>query len=48
MEEPIPRPCRRLTVGTGALGSLPIVDEARRLLSAADSDDTLAILHVTC
>lgn len=67
MEEPIPWQCRRLIVGTGALGSLPIVDEVRaeagrrgvelvavptdeacRLLSAADPDDTAAILHVTC
>lgn len=65
--EPIPWRCRRLIVGTGADGALPIVDELRteakrrgvklvdvpteeacRLLSAADPDDTAAILHVTC
>ena len=65
--EPIPWRCRRLIVGTGADGALPIEDEvvaeaARRgvelvalptdeacdLLSAADPDETAAILHVTC
>ncbi len=29
LEEPIPWRCRRLIVGTGTLGSLPIVDEVR-------------------
>jgi hypothetical protein len=67
LEEPIPWHCRRLIVGTGADGALPIVDdvwaearrrgveliavptaEACRLLSAADPEQTAAILHVTC
>jgi len=68
--EPIPWECRRLVVGTGANGALPIdgavfeearrrgvelialpTDEACDLLSAAGAaelDDTVAILHVTC
>ena len=65
--EPIPWRCRRLIVGTGADGALPIADEVREeanaravelvavptaeacdLLSAADPDETAAILHVTC
>ncbi len=67
LAEPIPWRCRRLIVGTGAQGALPIAEEVRtealrrgvdlvavptreacRLLSAADPDDTAAILHVTC
>jgi len=67
LAEPIPWRCRRLIVGTGAEGALPIVDEVRseahrrgveliavptdeacRMLSAADPDDTAAVLHVTC
>ena len=65
--EPIPWGCRRLIVGTGADGALPIADEVRDeasargvelvavptaeacdLLSAADPDETAAIIHVTC
>ena len=30
LEEPIPWQCRRLIVGTGAEGSLPIMDEVRQ------------------
>jgi hypothetical protein len=65
--EPIPWRCRRLIVGTGADGRLPIepavvaeagrrgvelvalpTDDACRLLSGADPEETAAILHVTC
>jgi hypothetical protein len=65
--EPIPWTYRRLIVGTGVDGALPIADEVRdearrrgvelvavptaeacRLLSIADPDETVAILHVTC
>jgi hypothetical protein len=67
LEEPIPWHCRRLIIGTGAEGSLPIMDDVReearklgvelvavpteeacRLLSGSDPDETAAILHVTC
>ncbi len=67
LEEPIPWGYRRLIVGTGADGALPIVDEvvqeakrrnvkliavpteeACRLLSELDPDETAAVLHVTC
>lgn len=65
-EEDIPWDCRRLVVGTGASGALPVMDEvtaeaARREVTLvrvptreairvmeADSEDTNAILHVTC
>ncbi|HYU58800.1 MAG TPA: MTH938/NDUFAF3 family protein [Actinomycetota bacterium] len=64
--EDIPWTCRRLVVGSGADGALPVMDqvadEARRRgvelvvqptaraleTLRAGSDDTNAILHVTC
>jgi hypothetical protein len=67
LDEPIPWGHRRLLVGTGAEGRLPVMDavrrearrrgvelielptdEACRLLSRDDREDTAAILHVTC
>jgi hypothetical protein len=66
LEERIPWKCRRLLIGTGAYGRLPVMKEVLReaerrkieLLTfptakAAgilnqDSQDTNAILHVTC
>jgi len=66
VEEKIPWNCRRLVVGTGAHGALPVMDDVRRdaihrnveplVLPTAqaiealrtESDDTNAILHVTC
>jgi hypothetical protein len=65
--EPLPWHCRRLIIGTGAEGRLPvapdvIVEACRRgvellmlptaeacaRLSAADVDETAAVLHITC
>jgi hypothetical protein len=65
--EPLPWHCRRLIIGTGAEGRLPVapdvIVEARRRgvellmlptaeacarLSAADVDETAAVLHITC
>ncbi|HEY1167358.1 MAG TPA: MTH938/NDUFAF3 family protein [Candidatus Limnocylindrales bacterium] len=65
--EPLPWRCRRLIVGTGVEGRLPVapevIEEARRRgvellvlptaeacarLSAADVQETAAVLHVTC
>src|SRR5215471_6240465 len=66
IEEKIPWKCHRLVIGTGAHGSLPIMDkvkrEARRRkvelvilptrealqVLNKDSEETNAILHVTC
>ena len=66
VEEEVPWKCRRLVVGTGRYGSLPVMDEVKRRGAppksrSADfahrrgdgnacqkSDDTNAILHVTC
>lgn len=66
VEEEIPWKCRRLLVGTGAYGALPVMKEVKReaerrmiellILPTAraietlklDSDQTNAILHVTC
>jgi len=66
LQEKIPWKCRRLVVGTGAHGSLPVMDEVKReaeergvelfVLTTAQalemlnkhSDDTNAILHITC
>ena len=66
IEEKLPWKCRRLVIGTGNYGSLPVMEdvkhEARRrkieLLilptdDAADalakeSEDTNAVLHITC
>ena len=66
VEESIPWKCRRLVIGTGAYGRLPIMNEVRReaerrkvnlqilpTLQAIevlrqDTEDTNAILHVTC
>jgi len=66
VEEKIPWNCRRLVVGTGAHGALPVMDDVRReathrnvellILPTAqaiealrtESEDTNAILHVTC
>ena len=66
LKESIPWDCRRLVVGTGAHGALPVVegiaDEAARrrvellvvptreaiAALSEDSEDTNAILHVTC
>ncbi len=65
-EEEIPWKCRRLIIGTGAHGALPVMDDVKReaarreiellILPTAEainalrkpSDDTNAILHVTC
>jgi len=65
--EPLPWRCRRLIIGTGVEGRLPVapdvIEEAARRgvelvmlptaeacarLSAADVDETAAVLHVTC
>ena len=65
--EPLPWRCRRLIIGTGVEGRLPVapdvIEEAGRRgvellmlptaeacarLSAADVDETAAVLHVTC
>ena len=66
VEEEVPWKCRRLVIGTGRYGSLPVMDEVKRearrrkidlLILPTDeametlaqkSDDTNAILHVTC
>lgn len=66
LAENIPWDCRRLVVGTGAHGALPLVPEVRReaerrgvelvavptadaiALLEEDSEDTNAVLHVTC
>ena len=66
IEEEIPWKCRRLVVGTGAYGGLPVMKEVkteakRRKIHLLilptvqaieelkqDSDQTNAILHVTC
>src|SRR5512143_3075459 len=66
VQEKIPWKCRRLVVGTGAHGALPVLDEVgqeavRRDVELLilptteaiealrmDSEDTNAILHVTC
>jgi hypothetical protein len=66
IEEKIPWKCRRLVIGTGAHGRLPVMDEvlseAKRLnielvivptceameVLNKESEDTNAILHVTC
>jgi hypothetical protein len=66
LEEDIPWRCRRLVVGSGAYGALPVMKEVKReakhrgitllILPTAQaiavlrrsSDDTNAILHVTC
>lgn len=42
VEEKIPWKCRRLVVGTGAHGALPVMDEVRR--EAADRKVVLLIL----
>ncbi len=65
-EEKIPWKCRRLVVGTGAHGALPVMEEVkleaeRRKIELLifptaeaikilqeDSEETNAILHVTC
>lgn len=66
LSEKIPWDCRRLVVGTGAQGALPLVPELKReadrrgvelvalptadaiALLEEDSEDTNAVLHVTC
>lgn len=66
VEEEIPWKCRRLVIGTGAYGSLPVMKEVKLeaerrkiellILPTAkaikvlgeESDDTNAILHLTC
>jgi hypothetical protein len=66
VEEGIPWKCRRLVVGTGAYGSLPVMKEVKleaerrkiqllilptaQALEALeqDTDETNAVLHVTC
>jgi hypothetical protein len=66
IEENLPWKCRRLVVGTGAYGRLPVMKEVKReaarrkvelLVSRTsqaiealrqDTDDTNAVLHVTC
>jgi hypothetical protein len=66
IDEQIPWKCRRLVIGTGAYGRLPVmkevVDEAKRRniklvilpttdaiqMLCEDSEETNAILHVTC
>ena len=40
VKEDIPWKCRRLVVGTGAYGALPVMEELKEC--------TNAILHVTC
>ena len=65
-QEEIPWHCRRLVLGTGAYGRLPVMPEVQRQAKShrvklqilptlkaievleQDSDDTNAILHVTC
>ena len=42
IEENIPWKCRRLVVGTGAHGALPVMDDVRR--QAADRDVELLVL----
>ena len=37
IEEEIPRKCRRLVVGTGAHGSLPVMNDISSKASAAES-----------
>ena len=66
IKEKIPWKCHRLVIGTGAHGSLPIMDEVKRearrrkvelvilptrealQVLNKDSEETNAILHVTC
>ena len=66
LSEKIPWDCRRLVVGTGAQGALPLVPELKReaerrgvelvslptadaiALLGKDSEETNAVLHVTC
>lgn len=66
VEEKLPWKCRRLIVGTGAYGRLPVMKEVEREAARRgvellvvpttqaieklrqESDDTNAILHVTC
>ena len=66
LSEKIPWDCRRLVVGTGAQGALPLVSELKReaerrgvelvslptadaiALLGKDSEETNAVLHVTC
>jgi hypothetical protein len=66
IEEDIPWKCRRLIIGTGAYGRLPVMKEVERKAERRkvellvvptpqaiealeqDSDETNAILHVTC
>jgi hypothetical protein len=66
IEEEIPWHCRRLVIGTGAYGQLPVMPEVQRQAKShkvkllilptlkaikvleQDSEDTNAILHVTC
>lgn len=65
-QEEIPWHCRRLVIGTGAYGRLPVMPEVQRQAKShrvkllilptlkaievleQDSEDTNAILHVTC
>jgi len=66
IEEEIPWHCRRLVIGTGAYGRLPVMPEVQHQAKShrvkllilptlkaievleQDSEDTNAILHVTC
>jgi len=66
VEEDIPWKCRRLVIGTGAYGGLPVMKEVKReaerrkvellivptiraiAFLKQDTDETNAILHVTC
>lgn len=66
IEEKLPWKCRRLIIGTGNYGSLPVMEEVKRearrrrikllmlptdeavVAIANDSQDSNAILHVTC
>ena len=66
VEEDIPWKCRRLVIGTGAYGRLPVMNEVKReaqrrkvdllilptvraiAVLKKDTDETNAILHVTC
>src|SRR6266508_4496261 len=57
MDEDIPWKCRRLVIGAGDEGALPVMDEVKlvtrptaRAIETLKKrpDDTNAILHVTC
>src|SRR5438132_12766156 len=49
IEEEIPWRCRRLVIGTGAYGRLPVMEEVKREAERRKVEPAAnAILHVTC